>query len=139
MIAKEDSKEVGTSKAEEALKINVVDENSTLDAISKATKALEDAKAELTQNITDAKNNATKTFNEKKDELKTLLDSSDSKSVDNKKESDVLNGNSIDSNTTIKEIKAKTEKITEAINSLTTSIKIKRMKNLINIMILKHH
>jgi len=126
LIAKEDAKEVGTSKAEEALKINVVDENSTLDAISKATKALEDAKAELTQNITDAKNNATKTFNEKKDELKTLLDSSDAKSVDNKKESDVLNGNSIDSNTTIKEIKAKTEKITEAINSLTTSIKNKK-------------
>ncbi|WP_153986957.1 hypothetical protein [Metamycoplasma hominis] len=126
LIAKDDAKEVGTSKAEEALKNNVADENSTLDAISKATKALEDVKAELTQNITDAKNNATKTFNDKKDELKTLLESSDAKSVDNKKESDVLKDNSIDSNTLIKEIKTKTEKITEAINSLTTSIKNKK-------------
>uniref|UniRef100_UPI001939E518 hypothetical protein n=1 Tax=Metamycoplasma hominis TaxID=2098 RepID=UPI001939E518 len=126
LIAKEDAKEVGTSKAEEALKVNVVDKNSTLDAISKATKALEDAKSELTQNIIDTKNNATKTFNDKKDELKTLLNTSDAKSVDNKKESDVLKDNSIDSNTPIKEIKAKTEKITEAINSLTTSIKNKK-------------
>ncbi|WP_158532124.1 hypothetical protein [Metamycoplasma hominis] len=126
LIAKEDAKEVGTSKAEEALKVNVADENSTLDAISKATKALEDVKAELTQNITDAKDNATKTFNDKKDELKKLLESSDVKIVDNKKESDVLNGNSVDSNTPIKEIKAKTEKITEAINSLTTSINNKK-------------
>ena len=108
------------------MKVNVADKNSTLDAISKATKALEDAKAELTQNIIDTKNNATKTFNDKKDELKTLLNTSDAKSVDNKKESDVLKDNSIDSNTPIKEIKAKTEKITEAINSLTTSIKNKK-------------
>ncbi|MGC7156124.1 hypothetical protein ACP0BU_02435 [Metamycoplasma hominis] len=126
LIAKDDAKEVGTSKAEEALKINVVDENSTLDAILKATKALEGVKTELTQNITDAKNNATKTFNDKKDELKKLLELSDAKSVDNKKESDVLKDNSIDSNTPIKEIKTKTEKITEAINSLTTSIKNKK-------------
>nr|CAF32691.1 variable membrane protein precursor [Metamycoplasma hominis] len=126
LIAKEVAKEVGTSKAEEALKVNVVDKNSTLDAISKATKALEDAKSELAQNIIDTKNNATKTFNDKKDELNKLLDTSDAKSVDNKKESDVLKDNSIDSNTPIKEIKAKTEKITEAINSLTTSIKNKK-------------
>ena len=126
LIAKEDAKEVGTSKAEEALKVNVADENSTLDAISKATKALEGAKSELTQNIIDTKNKETKTFNEKKDELNKLLDTSDAKSVDNKKESDVLKDNSIDSNTPIKEIKAKTEKITEAINSLTTSIKNKK-------------
>ncbi|QKX40636.1 hypothetical protein HU160_02105 [Metamycoplasma hominis] len=126
LIAKEDAKEVGTSKAEEALKNTVVDKNSTIDAISKATKALEGVKTELTQNIIDAKNNATKTFNDKKDELKKLLELSDAKSVDNKKESDVLKDNSIDSNTPIKEIKTKTEKITEAINSLTTSIKNKK-------------
>lgn len=126
LLKSDNAKNVNKLEESKILDNAKLNENSTLDEIKKAIKELQEAKAALELKISKAREKAKQEFDTKKEQLKTLIGSRDAKSVDNKKESDVLRDNLIDSNTLIKEIKTKTEKITEAINSLTTSIKNKK-------------
>ena len=73
LIKEEDAKEVGTSNAEDALKTNVVDKNSTLDEITNVTKALEDAKSKLDQEIKAKKQELMANLKEKNEKLEALL------------------------------------------------------------------
>ncbi|WP_044329578.1 hypothetical protein [Metamycoplasma hominis] len=127
LIKKEDAKEVGTDEANTAITNNDVKENSSIEEITKATKALDEAKSKLDQKINTQKATELNSLNESKEKLNNLITSSSNQvSAEEiskaKKVLEEINNLSLNNDSPIKSLKEATQKIKDAETQLTKEV-----------------
>ncbi|MCZ2781472.1 hypothetical protein [Metamycoplasma hominis] len=127
LIKKEDAKEVGTDEANTAITNNDVKENSSIEEITKANKALDEAKSKLDQKINTQKATELNSLNESKEKLNNLITSSSNQvSAEEiskaKKVLEEINNLSLNNDSSIKSLKEATQKIKDVETQLTKEI-----------------
>ncbi|MHC5521771.1 hypothetical protein [Metamycoplasma hominis] len=122
LINSNDGQNVDSSDAKKALKENQIDDSLPIDKIKKTNENLENAKKELLNKINAKKELQSKIFNDKKQELKRVLDLEDTKEVDFTKEQKVFIETNINETSSIEDIKNKIIEVEKATSSLTSKI-----------------
>ncbi|AUW37010.1 hypothetical protein C1937_00905 [Metamycoplasma hominis] len=122
LINSNDGQNVDSSDAKKALKENQIDDSLPIDKIKKTNENLENAKKELLNKINAERELQSKIFNDKKQELKRVLDLEDTKEVDFTKEQKVYIETNINETSSIEDIKNKIIEVEKATSSLTSKI-----------------
>ena len=122
LINSNDGQNVDSSDAKKALNENQIDDSLPIDKIKKTNENLENAKKELLNKINAKKELQSKIFNDKKQELKRVLDLEDAKEVDSIKEQKVYIETNISETSSIEDIKNKIIEVEKATSSLTSKI-----------------
>ncbi len=122
LINSNDGQNVDSSDAKKALKENQIDDSLPIDKIKKTNENLENAKKELLNKINTERELQSKIFNDKKQELKRVLDLEDTKEVDFIKEQKVYIETNISETSSIEDIKNKIIEVEKATSSLTSKI-----------------
>ncbi|MGC7177935.1 hypothetical protein [Metamycoplasma hominis] len=122
LINSNDGQNVDSSDAKKALNENQIDDSLPIDKIKKTNENLENAKKELLNKINAERELQSKIFNEKKQELKRVLDLEDTKEVDFTKEQKVFIETNINETSSIEDIKNKIIEVEKATSSLTSKI-----------------
>ena len=122
LINSNDGQNVDSSDAKKALKENQIDDSLPIDKIKKTNENLENAKKELLNKINAERELQSKIFNDKKQELKRVLDLEDTKEVDFTKEQKVFIETNINETSSIEDIKNKIIEVEKATSSLTSKI-----------------
>ena len=122
LINSNDGQNVDSSDAKKALNENQIDDSLPIDKIKKTNENLENAKKELLNKINTERELQAKIFNDKKQELKRVLDLEDTKEVDFAKEQKVFIETNISETSSIEDIKNKIIEVEKATSSLTSKI-----------------
>ncbi|WP_153986866.1 hypothetical protein [Metamycoplasma hominis] len=122
LINSNDGQNVDSSDAKKALNENQIDDSLPIDKIKKTNENLENAKKELLNKINAERELQSKIFNDKKQELKRVLDLEDTKEVDFTKEQKVFIETNINETSSIEDIKNKIIEVEKATSSLTSKI-----------------
>ncbi|WP_080972201.1 hypothetical protein [Metamycoplasma hominis] len=122
LINSNDGQNVDSSDAKKALNENQIDDSLPIDKIKKTNENLENAKKELLNKINAERELQSKIFNDKKQELKRVLDLEDTKEVDFTKEQKVFIETNISETSSIEDIKNKIIEVEKATSSLTSKI-----------------